>query len=295
MALKQETKDYISKLAQTYGLDEKAMLKKAEEDESAAKLVDEGLMLRSDYSRKQDQLRNDFDGWKKTYYETEVLPRWNQQQTDLTTAQKEAARYKAESAAYRATYGTLEGFQPSADAGGTGNGNAPAPTSTPNVRYMTQEDYDKAMERERARNAWLATQTAEKSIRHYAEFQKPINFTEFEKFAGEGHYQDLDRAYDDFVKPMREEKAKAETEARIAKEVQERVATELAKHGASSPYDTSAPSFKGSSLFHRSEGDDVAARVANPDTPAYEREQLLRQEFMKDLGNVTTGGLLAGH
>ena len=54
MAVTEAVKNYLMTLAGQYGLDSTALLAKAEADPNAAKLIEDGVMLRSDYSRGQD-------------------------------------------------------------------------------------------------------------------------------------------------------------------------------------------------------------------------------------------------
>lgn len=307
MALKAEVKEYIQKLAQTYGLDEKVMLKKAEDDENAAKLVDEGLMLRSDYSRKQDELaraRAEADASKakqEGYYQTEWLPKWNQREQEFKQREQQLQRYQAEAAAYRALYGDLEGFQPSAPAGGSGTGNAPAAVPNGNGQWVSVEQYQKDLQSakdESLRSAgYLAKEVSWLTARHLKDFQEPLDLDKFEEFAAAGRYSGekaLRRAYEDFVKPQVEERRKVEEEARINKTVEERFQQRMAS--AHLPVDTGAPSFRGSPIFHPpSQEDQTNARLNDPNTPGFVKDDIMRSEFLKDLGNTQlTGKLFTG-
>lgn len=292
MALKDEVKNYISKLAQTYGLDEKAMLKKAEEDEAAAKFIDESVMLRSDYSRGKDAQKAEFEAWKSNYYEKEVLPKWNAREGEFQKASSEARNARAEAAAYKAVYGTLEGFQPSAAAGGDG---VDTKVVTPQGGWVSKTDYDKGLNEARQVGAIVAKELSYASSRHLKDFNEVLDLDAYEKFLGEKGYvqrgpEGLREGYEAFVRPKMAVKEKEATDKDVMRRVEEEVQKRLAN--AASPLDTSAPGFKGSPFFHPVEDGD--AKLKDPSTPAWERDEILKRDFVQSLGQVSAGGLIKG-
>lgn len=293
MAVKENVKQYLTTLAQTYGLDAQALLKKAEEDEAAAKLIDEGVMLRSDYSRKQDGLTAEFEKWKGEYYNKEVLPRWNEREELLKTLQSESSSFKAKSAAYEALYGTLDGFD---------KGAPPAKVAATETNWLDQKKYEQDIAVNRQIGALSGREFGRATALYLKEFGEVMDVDAFDKFVADGGYlngQSVDtapkafrKAYEDFVRPKMEEKRTTQTQTDIARQVKEGVEAELAKRGANIPIDTAAPGYRHSAFFKQ--GDDAATKISDPATPAHVREDLLRQEFMKDVGNVTPAGLFTG-
>lgn len=302
MAVKTEVSQYIARLAQQFGLDEKALLAKAESDAEAAKLIDEGVMLRSDYSRKQDELarmKADAEAIKsknEQYYDTVWKPQWAEREKAVEQQKAELARYKAESAAYREVYGTLEGFKASADAGGNGNGNAPAANA-----WLDQKRYETDMQTNRMIAGLSGREFALATAKYSADIGGVMDVDAFDKFVNDGRYLNgvsvdeapkaFRRAYDEFVRPKLEEKRQAQTEADVTRRIQEGVQAELAKRGPV-PIDTSAPGYRGSYMFRQPES--VDQQINDPQTPAHVREDLLRKEFMKDMDGATLTGAVTG-
>lgn len=292
MAVKPEVANYLKSLAQGFGLDEKALLKKAEEDEAAAKLVDEGVMLRSDYSRRQDELKQkeqsldqQFQAWKSDYYNNEVLTKWNERESQFQTATQRAQSLAAQVAAYQSTYGTLEGFQPVSAAPNSNPNPNPAPNND-GKKYMTPEEVAQF-----TGNFWKLANKL--SFDHFQEFGKPLDGDALEQFAMKGKYNDLRYAYNDFVKPQREEKANTELTARIKREREEAVREYATQHAL--PVDNAAPQNRGSVLFRQPSADDKAAAVLNdPNAPSFAKDAVLREQFMRDMAGVTGSGIIAG-
>lgn len=291
MAVKAEVANYLKSLAQEYGLDEKALLKKAEEDEKAAKLIEEGVMLRSDYSRRQDELKtkeqsldSQFQTWKSDYYNNEVLTKWNERESQYQTAKQREQALAAQVAAYQATYGTLEGFQPVST---TQQTQQTQQQTQQQQKYMTPEEVAQF-----TGNFWKLANKL--SFDHFQEFGKPLDGDALEQFAVKGKYNDLRYAYNDYVKPQRETKAAEELEAKKAQWKKEAVDEWKSSH-PEIPIDNRAPGGAGSPLFRQPSADDKAAAVLNdPNAPGFAKDAVLREQFMRDMAGVTGSGIIAG-
>jgi len=317
MALKQETVDYITSLAQQYGLDSKAMLEKAEKDENARKIV-EDIVPRSTFSRELDKQRADnqtqFKTWQEDYYKNTVVP-WGQgvsaeRDKFATQAQQLAAQnaqLQAERAAYVATYGTMEGFNASAAAGGTGNP-APATIATPTNGHsqngwLDQHRYEQDLTLARQIGALAGREFAAASSRYYSEFgaAKPFDPRAFDEFVQKGNYlqganpdavpRAFDRAYEDFTKDARAERDKAAYEQRLQQEVDQRVQQRMAQ--INMPLDNGAPGTRHGPMFGQLNPDQQAdARLNDPAVSSLEKEEIQRRMFAEDIKGITAGGLL---
>lgn len=296
MALKPEVTNYIEKLALTYGLDKDALLKKAESDEAAAKLIDEGVLLRSDYSRNQDKLKADFDSWKSGYYEKEVLPRWNDLSAKEEKARQEANQSKAEAAAYKALYGNLDGFQPANP--------QPVAATTVDNSWMTKDRYEADLSMTRQVAALSGREFSRVGLRYMKDFNDVLDMDAFDKHLQDGGYlkgaavQDVPkavtRAYEDFARPKIEAKAAAERDVEIKRQVDEGVQNELTKRFPGGlPMDTTGPNFRGSPIFHKP--DEGEALLNDPNVPQWQKDEVLRNDFLKTTnGGQLTGALFAG-
>lgn len=294
MPVKDEVKNYLTKLATAYGLDATALLAKAEADSEAAKLIDEGVMLRSDYSRNLNELPDKIKAAKQEYYQKEVLPQWTQREQLLQTLQSENSTAKAKAAAYHALYGDLEGFKPTAQTENrvetiTGNGWDPK-------QYAS----DLALTREIA--ALAAQETSRVGLLHYKRFGDVIDTRAFNSFVKEKGFlngatvdtapEAFERAYEAFVEPQMKVKREADMTAEIDRRVQEKMTAEAAKR-TDAPFDTTQPGYRPSAFFKQQDAPD--ARLADANTPSHVKDEILRREFLKDMGNnQLTSAIFAG-
>jgi hypothetical protein len=291
MPVKDEVKNYLTKLATMYGLDAAALLAKAEADAEAAKLIDEGVMLRSDYSRNLNELPDKIKAAKQEYYQKEVLPQWTQREQLLQTLQSENSTAKAKAAAYQALYGDLEGFRPTETKVETIPGNGWDPK-----KY----EADVALTREIA--ALSGQEASHVGLVHYARFGEVLDRHAFGKFIKEKGFlngatvdtapEAFERAYEAFVEPQMKVKREAEMNAEIDRRVQEKFAAEAAKR-TDAPFDTTQPGYRQSVFFKQQDAPD--ARLADANTPSQVKEDILRRDFMKDMGNTQlTSAIFAG-
>ena len=192
-------KEYIEQLAQTAGLsdeDKANMLKAVTTNEKFSKGLEEGVMLRSDYSRNLDQLK----AKEKTtgdYYQTLVT--WKAEQDRLL-----------------------------AEAMGTGNGNG-------NVtgEYLTKKDLevlDKKYQNELNRREQVQISLLKDGMRlasqHAVDFKEPLDTEALAKLAVEKNIS-LRAAYDEYVGPRRAE-LQAQSFAEKLKQAKEEGAREFA-------------------------------------------------------------------
>jgi hypothetical protein len=296
MALKQEVRDYITKLAQTLGVDSAPMLAKAEADESAAKFVEESGMLRSDYSRKQDELTNlrssieakqkELDG----YYERQWLPNWNKREQDMTKLQTDLNALRAREGAYKNLYGDIDGF-PTTPTPAAPGGAPVVATPAGNPQWVSREDAA-------ALAGTLAKEMSRVGLTFYKEFNDVLDVDKFEEHVVKGGYQGknaLRQAYEDFVKPQRAEKAQKDEVQKIADAKKAGVDEWLAAH-PNIPVDVGAPGMRGSHIFKPASKEDTSAAVlADANAPHFVKDQVLRNHFLKDLnGPITPAGILSG-
>lgn len=296
MALAEQTVQYIKTLAQSFGLDEKALVAKAEADENARKALD--IVPRATFSAELDKVRDktrtdmrgEFDTWKGEYYQKEVLPRWNQREQDLQRAQQEAQSLKAKEAAYKALYGDLDGFNPQAPIVQPQQPQQPVvaqPGGQP--QYMTREESAQLA-------AMLSKEMTRAGLQYYSETGKVLDVDKFEEHVVKGQYQGKDairRALDDFVKPERDAKDAAARQTEKEQYAQQKLDEWKSQHAI--PLDTAPPTSRGSALFRQPSKDEAdAAALADPQTPKFVKDELMRKSFMQDLGPATLAGALTG-
>lgn len=189
--------------------------------------VGEGVMLRSDYSRSQDQLAAE----KRAAEEAQR--KW------YTDNQAVVDNYATQLAEYERRHGKLDG-----NGNGNGNGSGGFDAS----RYMSKADIEKALEAARkdafdrsvATNVTI-TKEAIRAANHYSRtFGEDLDLDALEKFALDKQLP-LRQAYSEFIADKAAAKAKADEEARITKQVNERVAAELSKHNLPSESSPNEP------------------------------------------------------
>ena len=123
-------KEYLEQLAQTAGLTEEqkaGILKVATENEKFVKGLEEGVMLRSDYSRAQDALTKDKQKWSDHYQAT---LQWKAQE------EQRLADLDAQVKAYEAAYGK------DPDNGGEGKGKL---MTTVQGDFVSKKDWEAEM------------------------------------------------------------------------------------------------------------------------------------------------------
>ncbi len=295
MALTEATTQYIHTLAQTFGLDEKALVAKAEADENARRTLD--IVPRATFSSELDKVRDktkqdmqgEFTNWKTEYYQKEVLPKWNENDQRRIKAEQDAMTLRAKEAAYRAVYGDLEGFDPAKATPPAAN---PTTVATPanNPQWMTREEAAQLSGTLTKEMSWV-TET------HRDEFGKRLDLDAFEKHVIEGRYQGpraLRQAYEDFVKPAREAKQATEWETKLAEAKKAGAQEYAASH--SMPLDNGAPAPRGSAMFRQPSKEDAnEAILADPNAPQFVKDDAMRKSFLNDLGNTQlTSKIFAG-
>lgn len=296
MALAEQTVQYIKTLAQSFGLDEKVLVAKAEADENARKALD--IVPRATFSAELDKVRDktrtdmrgEFDTWKGEYYQKEVLPRWNQTQQELAAAASERDRLKAEAAAYKALYGTLDGFQQQQTQQQQQQQQQTVVASSQQApQYMTREESAQLA-------AMLSKEMTRAGLQYYSETGKVLDVDKFEEHVIKGQYQGKDairRALDDFVKPERDAKDAAARQTEKEQYAQQKLDEWKSQHAI--PLDTAPPTSRGSALFRQPSKDEAdAAALADPQTPKFVKDELMRKSFMQDLGPATLAGALTG-
>ena len=188
--------------------------------------VGEGVMLRSDYSRSQDQLTAE-----KSAAEAAQRKWYADNQTVVD-------QYAASLTAYEQKYGKLD-----ANNGGNNGGGNFDPS-----KYVSTADYQKALDKA-ANDAYqravstnvTITKEAIRAANDYSRrFGKDLDLDALEKYALEKQLP-LRQAYTEFISAEATAKADADETARIDKAVSERVAAELSKHNLPGENSTNEP------------------------------------------------------
>lgn len=204
-----DLKAYLGELAQKSGLDDASkaeLLKVVEGNPKLAEGLSEGIMLRSDYSRGQDELRTktaEFEGTKTQWTE------WYKEATETDKArQTELVDLRA---------------KVSGGNGGNGGGGGTPPAG------LTQKQLDDALAKERSFGVNVAKTVGKITARHLHAFNEEPDFEAIEKIAMTDNIS-ADAAYDKWVAPRIKEKSDKDLEDRIKRERAEAVAEALSKH-----------------------------------------------------------------
>lgn len=182
-------REYLEQLAQTAGLadDVKVNLLKAVENEKFSKGLEEGTMLRSDYSRQSDALKAEKD--KTTNYYQQLLD------------------WKAEQEAQIATW--------QHDNGQNGNHGNPRQTIQPvQSDFIPKKEFEDYKKQSEAGYINLLEVGLDLVGKHYHEFKEPLNIAELKKTAVDNNLS-LQQAYDRMVSPRRAELSKAQLDAQL--------------------------------------------------------------------------------
>lgn len=258
--------DYLEQLAQTKGLsadDKAALLKIVGGNADFAKGLEEGTMLRSDYSRAQDALKKQKD--ETTAYYNQLLT-WKGEQD----------------AAYAAAL---------AGSNGNGNGNG----GFVNGEYISKKDFEEfqkkqaeaAAQRE-ANFITISKKVGRLASRHAAKFGEELDTDALEKVVVEQKV-DLDRAYDLMVA----DRLKAQQDASFAERIK-REREEAVREFASTrnlPVD-SAPRDSSMGRLNFAPDQTMAAEVVPHEGRLTPRgAQQLRQSFIEEWNKAGgTGG-----
>ena len=194
--------------------------------EGLAKFLEEGTMLRSDYSRKQDELKAEFEKQAATL-ETEK-GQWRDYGAKLKGWEADHQRQATDLERYREQYGDLNGGRPA------------APAIDP-AKFVSREDYEKAMSQQS--DAFLGILEDATAIQgeHMARFGKPLvrtQLAELKKYALDNKMR-LGDAYDRWIAPEVEKTRNAAIEARITAAREEGRKSALSEHKL--PVDTRPP------------------------------------------------------
>ncbi len=251
-------KEYIEQLAQSAGLsdeDKANMLKVAAANDKFAKGLEEGFMLRSDYSRSQDAVKTE----------------------------------KERTAAYYQQLVTWKAEQEAALAGaGNGNGNG----AVVNGEYISKAELaemmkknTEAMQQQERSFITIAKVMGKLASRHATEFKEELDTDALEKIAIEKQLP-LQQAYEALVGPRREE-AQAKSFAEKLKQAKEEGAREFA-----STHNVPIDSAPRESQYGRLAFDKAAAETAVPDYEKNsgrlrpEQTRGLRDKFVADYGKA---------
>lgn len=183
-------KEYLTQLAQAAELtqEERDAILKVADKEKFAKGLEEGVMMRSDYSRNLDALRAD-----KQKAEAE----W----TKATAYYQSLLDYKAQTDA-------LLAGQPQPQP-------VVQPGIQPNGEYISKKDFEKMQQQMEGSYINLLKAGLSLVDRHRMEFPtEPLDLNALEKTAVEKKVS-LQQAYDEWAGPKRAEKSKLDLEARI--------------------------------------------------------------------------------
>ncbi len=252
-------KEYAQQLAQAAGLDADATsaFLKVVENEKVAKGLEEGFMLRSDYSRAQDAVKAEKDR-TSAYYQQLVT--WK--------AEQEAAL------------------------AGAGNGNGSG--AVVNGEYISKAELaemmkknTEAMQQQERSFITIAKVMGKLASRHATEFKEELDTDALEKIAIEKQLP-LQQAYEALVGPRREE-AQAKSFAEKLKQAKEEGAREFA-----STHHVPIDSAPRESQYGRLGFDRAAAETAIPDYEKNsgrlrpEQTRTLRDKFVEEYTKAGT-------
>lgn len=252
-------KEYIETLAQAAGFDDtiKAGLLKAVENDKFAKGLEEGVMLRSDYSRQSDALKTEKQSTANYYQQ---LVTWKAEQDQL--------------------YAGLQ---------------QPTIQQSVNGEYLTKKDfeamqaeYKKELDRREQVNISLLKDGMRLASQHAVEFHEPLDTEALAKIAVDKNMS-LRQAYDEMVGGRRKEQADA-----AAKERDKRIADQAVREFASQhqiPVDSSPresgygrPSYDGQSkVVGDYDGAKQLGRLNNAQSSS------LRQAFVEEWNKAEAG------
>lgn len=190
-------KEYLEQLAQSAGLsqEEKDNLLKVAGNEKFSKGLEDGVMMRSDYSRNMDALQAEK---KKTLdYYTDLV-----KTTDAN--QKTLNQYAAAVQAYEAQYGPLEG------AGGTRRETVQPVQGD----FISKKDLDERLNQLNANYITVVKAMGRVASQHAVEFKEPLDVDALEKLAVERNLP-IQQAYDEWVKPRRDKLTQEQFDAKL--------------------------------------------------------------------------------
>lgn len=204
-------KEYTEQLAQSAGLSQEEkdnLLKIVAGNEKLAKGLEEGVMLRSDYSRKQDELKADKEKTSKYYGELVTWKATEQERLDALYA-----------------------------GNGNGNGERTVIQTVQNPDVVTKRDMEAELQKRDGQFIGLLETGMSIASRHAVEFKEPLDTAALKKIAMDKNLS-LQAAYDEMVAPRRAETGTAQRKAEIEAAKAEGAREFASKHKI--PVDTTA-------------------------------------------------------
>jgi DNA-binding Lrp family transcriptional regulator len=203
-----DAKQYLTQLAQEAGLapEEASVILKAAENEKFAKSIADSTMMRSDYSRKMDELKAEKDKTSNWYQEVLQVTENNKKVVETTNKQLEA---------YRQKFGDLDG-------------DTMVATPTADVAKL-KEEYENKFKTLEGNTITLLKKTATISAQHLKQFNEVLDMDALEKFVVEKGLP-LEQGYKEFISPRLAEMQTKEFEAKLAAAREEGAKDALSRH-----------------------------------------------------------------
>lgn len=256
-----DIKQYVDQLAQSAGLtqEEKDSILKVSANEKFAKGLEDSVMMRSDYSRAQDELRK--KNQDVTAYYQGLLDTTTKNQAVLDQALAEKARYEEE-------FGPLNGSPKERS----------LVTSPVDFTAMEKKFDDKLAQRD-TQFIELLKQVPTLAVNHYDKYKEVLDTDALGKLAMEKGLS-LKQAYDEYSAPKREALTKATYDADIARAREEGAKDFASKHRM--PVDTRPREH--SPLFERLGKPEDSLPPAGP-----ARDNALRSSFVEAFNSAPAG------
>ncbi len=184
--------------------------------ESVAPRVKETVLMRSDYSRNMDRLREEEDALKKkiseteSFYQSQILADHNNAEA-FQKLQSELQRVKAALASGDASY------------------TAQSSTSQPAGDFITKDDIEKRDQQMQKDALKLMARTNFLSMKHYKEFGEVLDVDQWYKHALDKGLP-LDVAYDSYTADLRQKRVEEQHQAALAKAREEGAMEYASKH-----------------------------------------------------------------
>lgn len=174
-----DAKQYLEQLAQTAGLseEEKQGILKAASNEKFAKSLSEGVEMRSDYSRKMDELSQDKTKWTEWY-------------------KGEVAKAQANEKLFAEQQTVIEQLK--------ANGASPELIKSATGDFISKAEMEKLRQQDQAAFINLMKITTDLQGSHLMEFKEKLPVDELEAIAVKKNIS-LKQAYDELVAPRRAE------------------------------------------------------------------------------------------